>query len=224
MRIQNVTLLSLLFLLACCSLGEPISVTRQPLATAVMPTPTLFPPTLNPTIPLLLDEENPTPTSPSPIHEPTPEPITNDVSFTYESENGNFSTVLPAKALVYEEYSPSVDGVFVSVPDSTSIIYTEPNFALTLQWIALDEPTTLANFVAARSMCTDVTPDGGEAIVLDGREARLYAATACGAFYTSYIYLLTPDLGYIVTIRSTTPYRYLSEHIWEQLDTFNFLD
>ena len=72
-------------------------------------------------------------------------------------------------------------------------------------------------------MCPDVTPDGGEVVTLDGREARFYAATACGAFYTSYVYLLTAEMGYVLTIQSTMPYRYLSDHIWERLDAFTLL-
>ncbi len=224
MKAHYLALLCSLFLLACRPPGQPIPVTRLPAVTAVPSTPTPITATPNFVSPSPTGETNqPTPQS-IPTQEPTPEPITSDTPFTYESEAGNFTIDLPAGASVYEEYSPSVDGVFLPAPDCVSIIRFEPNFALTVHWTALNEPTTLADFVAARSMCPDVTPDGGEVVTLGGREARFYAATACGAFYTSYVYLLTADTGYVFTIQSTIPYRHLSDFIWEMLNSFTLLD
>jgi hypothetical protein len=82
------------------------------------------------------------------------------------------------------------------------------------------EPTSLDDFITAQSQCVGVSADGGETITLDGYEARLYASVACGPVETSYLYLVTPTQGYVLTIRAMTPYRFLSDFIWEMLDTF----
>lgn len=192
MKICKYLLLGFILLTACRPASTPRSLPREIAETAV-----------------------------SPIPSPTVTPITSNAPFTYISEPGRFTIDLPAKTRVYEQLLPSVDGVFVQTPDTASFIRFEPNFALTIHWVRLTEQTDLDDFIAAQSHCTDVSAAGGEALTLDGYQARFYPSPACGPAYTTYLYLLSSSTGYVFTIQAMTPYRNLSDFIWEMLDTFS---
>jgi hypothetical protein len=146
-------------------------------------------------------------------------PITNDVPFTYTSEAGGFAINLPADSLVYEELFPSVDGVFVEQPDSVSIIHPAPNFGLNVHWYPVVEGMETAEFIDEHTTCVGVSSEGGEDVMVDEYEARLFANVACGPVPTSYVYLVTPSQGYIFNIVSMTGYDNISDFVWDLLDT-----
>jgi hypothetical protein len=236
MKVHYLTLLCALFLLACRPGGQPIPITRLPAATAVSSTATTFPPTLSPTdtptgSPIDTPTASPTSTStntatpqPTATPEPTIEVITSETAFTYVSEEGNFSVDLPPKTEVYEEYFPSVDGVFVEVPNGVSIIRREPSLALEVQWVPVDEAATLDDFIAAQTQCVSITPNAGETITLSGQNARLYDNVPCSASYSSFLYVIKEDRGYILSFQAMTPLRFLQDFIDEMLAGFALLD
>ena len=154
---------------------------------------------------------------------PTPPPpafTTEDEAVSYSNEAGRFSLQLPPHTAVYENLQPSVDGVFVEVPQSFSLIRESPNYAISVEWTAVDETMTLPDFVNEQSTCFDVNGAGGKQVIISDVDALLFDETLCGVFYTAYLYLLHDATGYTITVRSFKPYSEIATFVQEQLDSF----
>ena len=168
-----------------------------------------------------------TPPEPSPTAVPSPTPRVTpsyDVqpeAITYNNALGNYSITVPPQSQIYEETNASLDGFFAPAKQITSIVNQPAHFALTIEyWLPIPNPATVQEVISAQASCVHITPEAGEALTINGYEARLYTDVACGARPNTFLYLLADGIGYIFRVDSDQPYAMFGEAFLETVNSF----
>lgn len=214
-------LTSIVLLTAACT---PIERSEQP-STTVLPTITssavLEPtataastdtpvPTATATTAVVTSTRPPTPLPPTAVATPQ------ETAGSYISESGRFTIMVPDRTAVYENVQPSVDGVFVDVPDSIALIRS--NYVISVRWLPA-ATQTLTEFIDAQTQCVMINGEEGETIMVNGVEARRFLNVPCGPTSTTFTYLLNEDLGYIIVVRYNVPYQNIAEPVEAVIDS-----
>ena len=209
---KRVTYLSLasLLLTGCGLLGG--GVPSQPASATNSPIPATAPQALVPS-------ETADPTA---LPSEAPPPLSTGEMLTYLAQDGGFSIQYPARDELFVGARPSVDGVLAPLPDSITIVHLgPPNFQLTIEYSALEEGSSFADFIAADEC--DMGDAIGKELLVAGETSLLYADTPCGPYGSSRIFLTHGRRGYRFTVETHEAYESVRGPVLDLLSTVRWL-
>lgn len=159
-----------------------------------------------------------TASAPSP-RTPTPGPA------RVAREDGRYALEVPSGYRLYEDETPSVDGVIAPTPGTLSLA-SPSGFVLTVRHISLaDTGVALEAFIRQGGYACGVDPAQGVEVQIAGERALSFEDTLCSPhFGKTFFYFLHGPFAYELGVESNAPYRLIEEEVAGVLATFEILD
>ena len=159
--------------------------------------------------------------APTPELAPPAEPSASSPEVDYVSEEGHFAIRYPEGYRIYVGEKPSVDGVIIPLRNSITLVSsTSPNFGLTIEHFAFENPLSLEDFISQDDCLLDATSARG--IVVGTEPGALFADTPCGPVGSSLAFLVHEKGAYRLTIETVGNYAQIEESVMAVLSTFEW--